>query len=451
MRYWYYLVAGQPKGPLTEEVLLKLFESDSLPATTLVWREGFTEWQEAGATENLLSLSSSRPPAPPRVLPPPPLHNFIPSGLQARPWVRYWARTIDLMLFSVLVGVLLALVYPAALEINALALAVTIVFLYVFIEPFMLSSWGTTPGKALLNIRLRRIDGTRLNYIDALSRSFNVWIRGCGLGLPIVGILTHITGYTKLSKYGITSWDKDGAFRIDHKILGPGRVIACVATFAAFSFLIRMGELKYARILVVRIQAPLETPIFHHENRQQIDGDPYGDLTVQAGKNRGLPWQSDEVKELNFFGQVVPYEVFCQVEGGEALARLMARQRAGLREFTEALSSGSGLDFVPYAGDLASLGAPFGNTADVFAIMQRIRRDGADKLSTQDLVTAKLYVEELKRQTQQTRAAFVVSCLKRTPASAMEFATSGLFFKQIPAIVKSFANHGTRRFSGQVY
>jgi hypothetical protein len=244
MRYWYYHESGQQKGPVDEDAFVKLFESGSLAANTLVWCEWLKDWQEARTIENLVPPSFASPPAPVhRLVVPPPLHDFVPTGPQARPWVRYWARTIDVMLFAILAGVLLAFIDPAALEINDKVLGTLFIFLYVFIEPCMLSSWGTTPGKALLNIRLRKSDGTKLNFSEALARAFNVWIRGWGLGLPIVALFTQIIAYNRLTKEGITSWDKDGGFRIDHKLVGAGRVIAVIVLFVGFFFLIALDAL----------------------------------------------------------------------------------------------------------------------------------------------------------------------------------------------------------------
>lgn len=169
---------------------------------------------------------------------------FVPSGPQVRPWVRYWARTIDEALFGIMSGIVLAMIHPPALELNGALLGVMFSFVYAFVEPGMLCSWGTTPGKALLNIRLRKADESLPSYGDALSRAFNVWTRGMGLGIPIVAFFTQLNAYSKLSKDGITSWDKEGGFRISHKKVGAGRVIAIIALLIGFVFLISLGEMQ---------------------------------------------------------------------------------------------------------------------------------------------------------------------------------------------------------------
>jgi uncharacterized RDD family membrane protein YckC len=172
----------------------------------------------------------------------PPLRDFSPSGPQARPWVRYWARLIDNMLFVFLFGLVLSFVCPSVLEMNDILFGIMSTFVYVFVEPCMLSSWGTTPGKALLNFQLRKQDGAKPGYADALSRAFNVWIRGLGLAIPIISLVTHLRAYDILKKQGVTSWDKDGGFRITHKLVGAARVLAVIAIFIAFGYLMILGK-----------------------------------------------------------------------------------------------------------------------------------------------------------------------------------------------------------------
>lgn len=49
----------------------------------------------------------------------------------------------------------------------------------------------------------------RLRFLVALERSFLVWIRGLGLGIPIISLITEIVAYNHLLKFGQTSWDRD--------------------------------------------------------------------------------------------------------------------------------------------------------------------------------------------------------------------------------------------------
>ena len=171
--------------------------------------------------------------------------SYEPSGSQTRPWLRWAARIFDFFLFSTLMGILIGfmgLIYPSALNIPDGALEYLLMFAYVFVEPIMLCSWGTTPGKALFKIRLRRQNGKKLYYSQALSRSFSVWVRGLGLGIPLVSLFTLLNSYNSLTKEGITSWDRGGNFSVSHQVLGPLRTIVIGLIFFLFLLLIVVGN-----------------------------------------------------------------------------------------------------------------------------------------------------------------------------------------------------------------
>ena len=165
------------------------------------------------------------------------------SGPQVRPWVRYWARIVDLQLFGLFLGLVAGVVYPPALRVNEMLLVIVNLFVYVFVEPIMLTSWGTTPGKALLRVRVRKSTGDKPTYGEALARSFSVWLRGFGLGIPLVSLITLITAHQKLTRNGITTWDKDGGFTVSHRTIGAPRVISVIVLLVAFLFLLALGKL----------------------------------------------------------------------------------------------------------------------------------------------------------------------------------------------------------------
>ena len=86
-------------------------------------------------------------------------------------------------------------------------------------------SWGTTPGKALLNIRVRNEDRSKLSYGQGLARCFNVVVKGQGLGIPLIALVTHILAYNRLTSQGITSWDESGNHTVAHREISAWRVL----------------------------------------------------------------------------------------------------------------------------------------------------------------------------------------------------------------------------------
>lgn len=155
---------------------------------------------------------------------------------QRRPWVRYWARTIDLMISIFVFGLVASLAFPAVLEIDDRVFGYAFLAAYTIIESVMLSTFGTTPGKALLNIRLRKRGGGRLSLLEAFVRSVSVTVYGMGVGIPVITLATHFVAYRTLIRTGSTSWDRAGGYSVSHETVGLLRsVVACsiVGSFIA--------------------------------------------------------------------------------------------------------------------------------------------------------------------------------------------------------------------------
>ncbi|MBM4043568.1 MAG: hypothetical protein FJ279_00490, partial [Planctomycetes bacterium] len=203
--------------------------------------------------------------------------------------------------------------------------------------------------------------------------------------------------------------------------------------------------------LIPAAPATAYKPIFRYDNPAQTDWDFDGSKTVEVGRTLGTGWDADYVAELQLpGGKVVSRDEILAQEGGRALLDLMSRKRKGRRGFVESLTQGSWLDFVPYAGDIASLGISIRNMSKVRDTMRKIEEQGGvDKLSTQELVFAKLYTEDMERQANSTWGGKVGGIVRMAPAFAVEFMTSGLLFKAATKGAKALglvAREGTERF-----
>ena len=183
-------------------------------------------------------VESTTPPAPA------PAEANAPSTAPVRPWVRYWARMFDIYLAAIVGGLLIGMLNPYAFsepgsdQLFGLAL----VFAWVFIESLFLSMFGTTPGKWLFKVRLIPPSGEKPDYSTALSRSFKVWWRGLGIGFPLASLITLIVAHGKLTKNGITSWDRDDGFSVMHERIGPLRIMVAVGFFVIFLLFVIVGS-----------------------------------------------------------------------------------------------------------------------------------------------------------------------------------------------------------------
>ena len=182
-----------------------------------------------------------------------------------RPWVRYFARSIDHLLIFGLASIVVGFAYIMGLRPG---LQVTLIWYgftsvgWIAIEAILLSAFGATPGKAMLGVQVRTNAGENLNFFQALSRASGVWIRGEGLGIPVVSLITLIVAYNKLMGDRIASWDRDGGTKVDHAPCGPARVVGgLVAGFAASLVLFMAGGILAAIGLPESVRLQQETQI----------------------------------------------------------------------------------------------------------------------------------------------------------------------------------------------
>lgn len=279
---WFFVNGrGEQDGPHTRAELLARWRAGEVRGSTLVWSPGMGAWARFDASFPELS-----PPAPPAVASPPappagrPVDRaqppvqadgpVIPAAWQQQappevasapsvrpsgalespgvhPWRRYFAKQVDLFIFSFgtmfLLMLLLEITNPEAARRfgegldNPAAGAVISVFFWGICEWLCLSIFGGTPGRALYGIRLRQIDGSRLDSAKALSRAFLVGIKGMGLGIPIVAMVTCIVGYNVLKKDGRSTWDADMGTRVSHIIWSPLRTLVVVLVTVAVMFI----------------------------------------------------------------------------------------------------------------------------------------------------------------------------------------------------------------------
>ena len=131
------------------------------------------------------------------------------------PWRRFFARALDLSLAGILWSALQYLVlhwyWP---EFGLMGFADTLVsawgawlFLLV-LEPILLCTWGYTPGKRLLRLKVRREDGSKLDLEQAVIRTAWIFLRGFALGVPLLNLLCLGTCYDRCIKDQVMPWDQ---------------------------------------------------------------------------------------------------------------------------------------------------------------------------------------------------------------------------------------------------
>ncbi len=249
---WFFMRSGVQNGPVTEEALVQIFKDGRLTSDSLVWRHPMEDWQKAEKLKPFSDLLESishetvvdevvdddpggvQPEAEPEVI----------TTSQVRPWTRYLARTVDGLFFGTFIALLGAAGIPVIAQLADYMFGLFATLLWVVIEPWFLSKWGATPGKWIMRTWVVGKEGKFLTYSEALVRSFWVLLRGLGMGLPGISIVTQVFAYQRLKTESITSWDKDGEWRVHHEEYGVIRIVMVIAMLVFYIYLASLGMME---------------------------------------------------------------------------------------------------------------------------------------------------------------------------------------------------------------
>lgn len=214
-------IAGERSGPHSQFYIIESIREGRLTGAELVWHMGLEEWKPLRAIpefegywpvpeETLVQAEAAR--------------TLARTALdRPQPWLRFWARVLDYVCFFLVLGFMLRAFVPGDpqtwLTIPGLKYVPwdsLMMLLYVPVEAFLLSQVGTTPGRALLRVQVRRLDGGLPLYSQALRRSFHVFLKGLALGLPFVQLLAMAWWRLNLLQKGVTPWDEANETRVEH-------------------------------------------------------------------------------------------------------------------------------------------------------------------------------------------------------------------------------------------
>ena len=78
----------------------------------------------------------------------------------------------------------------------------------LLLEPILLCTWGYTPGKWLLRLKVRRVDGSKLTWWSALRRTLHLFLRGTGLGIPLLRLVCLATSWSACRRDRVLPWDR---------------------------------------------------------------------------------------------------------------------------------------------------------------------------------------------------------------------------------------------------
>jgi uncharacterized RDD family membrane protein YckC len=218
---YHLTIAGERSGPFSQFSLIDKIREGKLKGDELVWHRGLTGWVPLRELEEFTSYW--------------PITEEQKANAEAartvarteldypQPWMRFWARLIDYLWFGILVWSLITTFLPqetvkwiVKVALMGVPLNSLVYLLYVPLEAWMLSTKGTTPGKSLLQVQVRNLKGGLPTFDQALVRSFQVWLKGVAMWLPLVSLFAMTWWRVRLMQKGTTSWDEACETKVEH-------------------------------------------------------------------------------------------------------------------------------------------------------------------------------------------------------------------------------------------
>jgi len=63
--------------------------------------------------------------------------------------------------------------------------------------------------------------GKKIGITKGIQRDLAVFLRGLGLGIPLISMVTMYVAYSKLNKANSTTWDSENNYKVWHRPSSP--------------------------------------------------------------------------------------------------------------------------------------------------------------------------------------------------------------------------------------
>lgn len=169
----------------------------------------------------------------------------LPENQRPHPWRRYFARSIDGGIVGLAGGIPIAFFAPPEylMQIPDTALGFVVSLLIIPFCAVCYQNWQRTPGKWIMGIAVTSNTGAPLSFEQGIRREALVFLRGVGLGIPVISLFTHIHQYNTLMKSGVVSWDKEVGCTVSYEPLSSIRVLLAILCLVGVAFVTIAAEL----------------------------------------------------------------------------------------------------------------------------------------------------------------------------------------------------------------
>lgn len=156
------------------------------------------------------------------------------------PWQRFFARQLDFTIYFVIATAVLTLGFNintsnsgvgwTLLENNIIP-----VVIMWFLEPILLSNFGTTFGKWIFGMRITGEAGNKLSYEAAKERTSTLFWYGLGFYIPAVFHVRLWKSYVACKEGQMLEWE--GGNEIELRDTKKWRIVVCAGSYAVIVFL----------------------------------------------------------------------------------------------------------------------------------------------------------------------------------------------------------------------
>jgi len=123
------------------------------------------------------------------------------------PWRRFFARSIDHGLYSLLWSIPAYFVLHWDISEWVVRNIIINYALMILVEPLILSAFATTPGKAIFGIRIKNEYDQNLTLLQGYRRVWGVFGHGYGYGIPIYNLVRQYKSYKECKENNQMDWD----------------------------------------------------------------------------------------------------------------------------------------------------------------------------------------------------------------------------------------------------
>ena len=189
------------------------------------------------------------------------------------PFRRFAARTLDTTLITLIGGAVLRLGFRVNVGISLKMVAYCEIIFWLFemmIEPLLISTLGTTPGKWIMGIRVRDMKtGEKLDIKRAYIRALKLAWHGFGFMIPIFTVFKRAMSFMRCRMNDTMPWDE--GINVELIDESPMRIVLVVLTV----ILLNVGD------EVVSKQALIP------ENRGELTQEQFNQNVVEIMKYTG--------------------------------------------------------------------------------------------------------------------------------------------------------------------